>query len=88
MLRTTPVSVLEDVVDRVSKAHVKHAVHFIQHDVPQLSQVQSPTLQKVHDTTRRPHHHFHTSTHLGLCVLCARSTAYISAKTRTAELMR
>jgi len=50
---TASVSVTQNVVDGVGKAHVQHAIHLVQYNMLQSSQVQSSPLEKVHNATRR-----------------------------------
>lgn len=45
----------EDLLHLLSKAHVQHLVHLVQHHVFELRQIQLVILQMVSDSTRRSH---------------------------------
>jgi len=79
LLHTTSISVLKNLIDRVSKAHVQHPINLIQNDVLQLTQVQSLTLQKVRYTTRCADDHIDARPHLRFCVQI-HSTTWTHAK--------
>ena len=58
---------LQNLIDRVGKTHVKHSINFIQHDMFQLAQVQSSSLQKICYPTRCSNDNINSRPDLGLC---------------------
>jgi len=67
MRLTASVSVSQNLINRVSEAHVQHAVNFIKHNMLQLAQVQSSTLQEVCDPTRSSNNDINSRPNLCLC---------------------
>ena len=47
----------QDLLDVLSEAHVEHLVGLIEHEEPQLRQVEGAALQVVDDASRGAHHH-------------------------------
>ena len=64
---TLLISVLNDVINAVSKAHIHHTVHFIKYDILEIIQIQYLFIEKILNPSWSPTYYVYPSPDACLC---------------------